>query len=281
MASAFSPAIAAAQTAPESLCRPPALERLVQHRIAAGETLETIAQQYNLIPETLLGLNPNLRQGRLPVGTEIRIPPFNGIQVQTAAGQDWQAVAEAYGVRADVLFEVNGCQAQVPRNLFIPGINWFPGLSAATLSSAISREHDLQGYPLPNQARVIMSYGWQPDAEREDLIFSNGIALAAAPNTPVLAVGDGVVAFVGQQAGYGNLVVINHRQGLQTRYAHLNTFSVSVGEQIQQGDEIATIAAAEVADETSYLYFEVRLNSQAGWVAQDPNRYLSLVDLRQ
>lgn len=265
-----------------SLCRPPATERFERHRVVADDTLESIAQQYNLVPATLLGLNPALRQGGLTPGTDILIPPFNGIQVQVVAGQTWQDVAAAYGVRADVLFEVNGCQAQVPPNIFVPGINWFPGL--ATTSSAArapSPNHDLRGYPLPSQAALIMNYGWQPDANREKLAFSNGIALAAAPDTPVLAVGDGVVAFVGQQPSYGNLVVINHRQGLQTRYAHLNTLSVSVGQQIRQGDEIATIAAAEVANETSYLYFEVRLNSQSGWVAQDPSRYLSLVDLRQ
>ncbi|NJL87015.1 MAG: M23 family metallopeptidase [Leptolyngbyaceae cyanobacterium SM1_1_3] len=262
------------------LCPPPVLERVIRHRLAAGETLERIAQRYNLLPATLLGLNPNLRQGRLPIGTDILVPPFNGIRVQVAPGQTWQEVAATYSVRADVLFEANGCQAQVPETIFIPGINWFPELSATNLGPASGRDRILSGYPLPSQADVVANYGWQPDPEREKLVFNNGITLAAAPQTPVLAVGNGVVAFVGQQVGYGNLVVINHSQGLQTRYAHLDTFLVSVGEQIQPGSEIATIAAAGAANETSYLYFEVRLNSQSGWVAQDPSRYLSLVNLR-
>jgi len=94
-----------------SACPEPALSRVFQHRVAEGDTLESIAQQYNLIPDTIRGFNPSLQSGRLAVGQELMIPPFNGIRVTVPQGQTWQDVAQAYNRRADVLFEVNGCVA--------------------------------------------------------------------------------------------------------------------------------------------------------------------------
>jgi LysM repeat protein len=70
---------------PADVCPPPVLSRLTRHKVAAGETLESIAQQYNLVPATLLSVNPSLKKGSPPVGREILIPPFNGIRVQAPA----------------------------------------------------------------------------------------------------------------------------------------------------------------------------------------------------
>ena len=270
-----------AQLADASICPPAALSQLVRHTFAPGDTLEAVAQQYGVLPATLQGMNPLLRQGGVPIGAEIVIPPYNGIQVDVRPGQTWVQVADAYNVRADVLFEINGCQATVPPTIFIPGVNWFPGLTA-TGSNAVptaSSAPELQGYPLPEPAPIVSNYGWHPHPSRDELVFNSGIALAIAANTPVLVVDDGVVAFSGQQDDYGNLVVINHRQGLQTRYANLANLSVSVGQSVRQGAQLGVIAAGE-AGADSYLYFEVRSNSDLGWVARNPQEYIPALELR-
>ena len=82
----------------ESTCPLPALSRIQTHIIAAGETLQSIAAQYDLIPATLMGLNRILRQGQTPVGAEILIPPYNGILVEFSEGETWQDVAEKYNL---------------------------------------------------------------------------------------------------------------------------------------------------------------------------------------
>ena len=268
-----------------SICPPSALSQVVRHTIEPGETLEAIAQQYGLIPATLLGMNPALRQDNIPVGTEIIIPPYNGIQVDVLPGQTWPQIADAYSARADVLFEINGCQAAVPSTIFIPGVNWYPGLStthsnnASSDSSSIPSNHGLQGYPLPVPAAIVSNYGWQPHPSRDELVFNSGITLAAAANTAVLVVGEGIVAFSGQQEGYGNLVVINHRQGLQTRYANLANLSIGVGQTVRQGAQLGVVADGS-AGTNSYLYFEVRSNSELGWVARNPQDYIPALGLR-
>ena len=253
----------------ESACAPPALSRLKSHQVTAGETVESIASQYNLIPATLVELNPSLRGGSMPVGSTILIPPFNGIRVQTPGGASWKDLAETYGVRADILFEVNGCQ-QPPQQVFIPGVNFSRG-------ERPTRENytGFPGYPLPSVASVGLGYGWRSNLNPEESKFHGGVDLLANPGTSVQSVEAGTIAFAGEQGSYGNLVVVNHQGGRQTRYAHLGSISVSVGQLVQVGDILGTVGSTGNPDiNQSHLHFEVRQNSPLGWVAQDPKLHL-------
>lgn len=250
------------------VCPPPALSRLKRHIVAPGETVGSIAQEYNLIPATLMGFNPVLRGGQAPVGSAIVIPPYNGIQVKVPAGWTWQRLATVYKVRADALFEVNGCQL-TPQVVFVPGVNWSPGRPASPAMAL------LEGYPLPAKAQEALGYGWQLHPVRGQVFFHSGVDLLAAAGTPVLSVGKGIVAYAGPQGNYGNLVVVNHQAGKQTRYAHLDHIAVKVGSRVQQGDVLGTVGATGQPDlEQSHLHFEVRYQSSLGWVAEDPERYV-------
>ncbi len=254
-----------------NLCPVPVLSRLTRHKIQPNETIAGIAQQYNLIPATLLGFNPVLRNGSTPVGTEIVIPPYNGIRADVPTGSSWRDVARSYNVRADVLFEINGCQ-ESPSVVFVPGVNWSPQPAA----SAPAQSKPISHYPLPATATILRGYGWQLDEAIGRVVFNSGVDLEAQPGTAVLATGAGTIAFAGQQEGYGKLVVINHSQGLQTRYAQLDNISVRVGQQVQAGDRVGTVGSGNAADSTPpKLHFEVRSNSDLGWIAQDPGTYLS------
>jgi murein DD-endopeptidase MepM/ murein hydrolase activator NlpD len=262
----------APQVAQTNLCPDSALSRLARHTIAPGETLESIAQRYNLIPATLQGFNPALRSGNAPAGTEILIPPYNGVQVNAPAGTTWRQLAQSYGVRADALFEVNGCQETVPSVVFVPGVNWSPAASVGPSPSAPAPANNpLSGYPLPAIAEVLTSYGWQLNPSTNEFIFESGVNLQAEVGTPVLAVGTGTVAFAGADDRYGNLVVVNHSEGLQTRYAQLGDITVQAGQQITAGTSLGTVGAYAAP---AFLHFEVRSNSNLGWVAQDPGSYI-------
>lgn len=254
----------------DSLCQAPALSRLTRHTIAPGENLDSIAQQYNLLPATLQGFNPVLQSGNAPAGTEITIPPYNGIQANAPSGTTWRDLARAYGVRADALFEVNGCQESVPSVVFIPGVNWSPTQPAAS-STTTATSNPLSGYPLPAIGDVLTSYGWQLDPATNEFVFQSGVNLQAEASASVLSVGAGTVAFAGTEGNYGNLVVVNHSQGLQTRYAQLSSIAVQVGQQVQSGDQLGSVGGSSA---TPYLQFEVRSNSNLGWVAQDPGAYI-------
>jgi murein DD-endopeptidase MepM/ murein hydrolase activator NlpD len=257
-------------------CPVPALSRLTRHRVAPGETLEAIAQKYSLIPATLIGFNPSLRGGKAPVGATLVVPPFNGVRVQLAPGQTWREVAKAYKVRPDLLFEVNGCQRS-PSVVFIPGVNWSP-LGAATQTLPRQSRAILAGYPLPitpSESAVLLNYGYGVQPETGKVGFHSGVDLAAPVNTSVLAVGSGTIAFAGSQGALGNLVVINHAEGLQTRYAQLGRITVKVGQRVTQGQTLGTVGVSgRPSSKQPHLHFEVRSRSNLGWVAEDPQAIL-------
>jgi murein DD-endopeptidase MepM/ murein hydrolase activator NlpD len=100
-----------------------------------------------------------------------------------------------------------------------------------------------------------------------------GVDLLAPVGTPVWAAQGGrvvqAVSGGGYNGGYGNLVVIDHPNGLETRYAHLSTVRVSVGQTVTQGEVVGNVG---VTGNTSgpHLHFEVYLNG----VRQNPSNYI-------
>jgi len=266
--------IADSRQAPASCPQQAALSRLIQHSIQPGETLDSLARRYNLLPTTLMAINPSLRKGEAPpVGTKIVIPPYNGIVVALPPGQTLKDLAAVYPVRSDVLFEVNGCQS-APSLAFIPGVNWSPAASRRVQAAAPGPGRQSYRYPLPAPAPLLLGYGWRVNPQSQRVQFHGGVDLQAPSGTPVRAAAAGTVAFAGTQGDYGNLVVVNHSGGYQTRYAQLQTIAVRKGQRVQPETLLGTVGASGKA-QTPHLHFEIRLNSPIGWVAQDPARYLS------
>ena len=174
-------------------------------------------------------------------------------------------MGKAYGVRPDVLFEINGCQAPA-QAAFIPGITWTPSTTRSQPDYV-----GLEGYPLPNIAQVGLTYGWHTFANSEDAYFHSGLDLLAELGTPVLAAAAGTVIFTGQEGAYGYLVIIDHGNLRQTRYAHLSKIDVRVGQSVVAGDPVGltgTTGRPDIAQ--PHLHFEIRYQRSVGWVAQDP-----------
>ncbi|MCC5648808.1 M23 family metallopeptidase [Nostoc sp. XA013] len=260
-------------------CPTPALSRFQRHKVVRGETLESIAQRYNLLPTTIIGMNPALQSGAIAaVGSVLQIPPYNGIVVEVPSGQTWRQVAAQYKVRADSLFEVNGCQ-QDPRIVFVPGVNWSPNgvvtKSPLPTGGGTPNRASLAGYPLGEAANVGLAYGWQINPATNEVFFHSGVDLLAPIGTNVQAIAPGTVAFANEQGSYGKLVIINHAGGLQSRYAQLDSIKVTVGEQINKGDLLGTVGTSgQPTSSQPHLHFEVRSTSSLGWVAEDPKGYL-------
>jgi murein DD-endopeptidase MepM/ murein hydrolase activator NlpD len=92
-----------------------------------------------------------------------------------------------------------------------------------------------------------------------------GVDYAAPTGTAVRSVGDGVVEFAGVQNGYGNIVILKHRNNYNTVYAHLNRINVRRGESVNQSQTIGTVGASGWAT-GPHLHFEYRING----VYRDP-----------
>ena len=92
-----------------------------------------------------------------------------------------------------------------------------------------------------------------------------GVDYGAPIGTPVHVVGDGTVAFAGQQNGYGNVIQVQHSDGRMTVYAHLSKIGVKRGERVVQGEQIGNVGMTGWAT-GPHLHFEFRV---AG-VVKDP-----------
>ena len=87
----------------------------------------------------------------------------------------------------------------------------------------------------------------------------NGVDYAAPTGTPVRSVGDGVVSFAGVQNGFGNVVMIKHRNQHETVYAHLSRIAVRKGQNVSQGDTIGAVGSTGWAT-GPHLHFEFKVN---------------------
>lgn len=87
-----------------------------------------------------------------------------------------------------------------------------------------------------------------------------GVDYGAPVGTPVHAVADGTVAFVGQQNGYGNLLILQHNGSISTAYGHLSRFAKGLhrGEKVHQGDVVAYVGATGMAT-GPHLHYEFRV----------------------
>lgn len=100
-----------------------------------------------------------------------------------------------------------------------------------------------------------------------------GIDLVAPTGTPVRTVADGEVRFAGWQRGFGNVIIVRHRQNTDTLYAHLSRINVRKGERVEQGQYIGLVGST--GDSTGpHLHFEYIV----GGVHQDPMKLAHLND---
>lgn len=99
--------------------------------------------------------------------------------------------------------------------------------------------------------------------------YHTGLDIATSTGTPIRAAAAGTVTYAAYHYSYGNLLIINHANGVQTYYAHCSQLYVSVGATVGQGQTIAAVGST--GNSTGpHLHLEVRVNG----TAQNPQNYL-------
>ena len=96
-----------------------------------------------------------------------------------------------------------------------------------------------------------------------------GLDIAVDFGTPVNTTADGLVVWAAPHAGYGNLVVVYHSNGITTRYGHLSRIAVETGQRVRRGDQIGH-AGSTGRSTGPHVHYEIRENDQP----IDPGRYI-------
>lgn len=113
-------------------------------------------------------------------------------------------------------------------------------LESLLLNHHIEGERFIAGRPIV-EGWLSSQYGVRRDPFHGNPTMHRGIDFAAAEGSPVIATGAGIVTFAGRRAGYGNLVEIDHGAGLRTRYGHMKSIDVQVGDVVTRGQTIARV----------------------------------------
>lgn len=108
----------------------------------------------------------------------------------------------------------------------------------------------------PTVGWISSGVGSRPDPFTGDPSTHHGMDISADSGRPVYATASGTVESAGWSGNYGNLVVIDHGYGLQSRYGHLSKFTVRPGQQVNRGDRIGNVGMTGRAT-GPHLHYEV------------------------
>lgn len=262
-------------------------EDVILYTVEQGDTLFGIAEKFGLKPETLLwanqlvlGDNPhNLRPGQ-----ELNILPVNGAYYRWSAGDGLNGVSKFFGVDPEVIVNYPGNHLDPNQIgdyanpniepgswLIIPGgtrefVTWSapviprdnPGvakvLGPGACGSIVDGAVGVGSFIWPANNHFLSGFDYSPSTNH------SGIDIDGNTGDAVYAVDNGVVVYAGwNNWGYGNVVVINHGNGWQTLYAHLNTYNVGCGQSVFQGNVIGAIGNTGNSS-GSHLHYEMMYN---------------------
>lgn len=181
-------------------------------------------------------------------------------QLSTARREKDEALTETTETREEYLAEVEGLLAE---SAALSATIQAAQSSAAASPTPVSSAPSSAGYVWPAHGVLTSSFGWRWGRMHQ------GIDIAVASGTAVVASASGTVIVAGWTGGYGNLVVIDHGNGVATAYGHNTSVTVGVGQQVAQGQLVAY--SGNTGNSTGpHIHFEVRVNGSPA----DPLGYL-------
>ena len=247
---------------------------IITYTVQSGDTIETIAARFKLLPTTLVWSNQDVEDqpDQLSIGQVLYILPVDGIWYEVQSDDTLSDIADKYKVKPEDIVNSplndlsGGANLLAGTKVVIPnGVKPYVAPVAASSGdygySSAAVNPTASGYFLwPTSGSLTQYFG----------VYHSGIDIAYANGIPVAASDGGYVAYAGwDNTGYGYMVLINHGNGFSTLYGHLSLYYVDTGQAVGRGQAIG--AMGSTGNSTGpHLHFEVRY----GGVPQNPLFYL-------
>jgi hypothetical protein len=258
---------------------------IIKYTIAKGDTVIAIAAKYNLKPQTIMfGNYYTLRDDphNLSIGAELNILPVDGYYYEWQAGDGLNGVAKGLNVKPEdiINYPLNQLDIATVGNfsnpnitpgtwLIVPGgtrpyISWSAPVGVTRTNPAVARVMGagacgkisdgavgLGSFVWPTNKHYLSGFDYSPDTNHR------GIDLSGNTGEPIYAVDAGVIVYAGwNDWGYGNMIMIDHGNGWQSLYAHLNSIGMICGQSVDQGTVIGTMGSTGKSS-GSHLHFEL------------------------
>jgi LysM repeat protein len=230
--------------------------------VHSGDTLPAIAKMFGVTVNTIRWGN-DLKSNTITVGQTLVILPISGIQHVVKSGDTLESIAKQHKGDLDEILQYNNLTRS--SKLAIGDVIVVPDGESTAVSSGGSGSGSSggssgSGYP------VYDGYYLRPivgGVKTQGIHGHNGVDLASSYGANILASADGQVIISrnsGWNGGYGDYIVISHKNGTQTLYAHLSGTAVSVGDFVKQGQVIGYMGhSGQVNGPTgTHLHFEIR-----------------------
>ena len=265
----------------------------VTYEVKKGDTWSQIAAKNDMTSAELLALNPGYNINKLQIGEVLTLSASVPYLTMTVVKQerylddvsynieytdsadlyqgDYKVTSKGEYGKADVMAKatyVNGEETE--RTI----------LSSVTLKEPVT-EYRLRGtkvrptwmptgsFRWPTSGRISSYFGGRKSPGGIGSTNHKGIDIAVPRGTPIYAADGGTVTYSGWMSGYGYLGQIDHGNGYVTRYGHNSSLTVSVGQHVYKGQQVAR--AGSTGNSTgNHCHFEVRYNG----VAKNPLNYL-------
>lgn len=235
--------------------------------VESGDTLSSIAARFGIKKETLIWENNLWNENRLRSGMTLKILPVDGVSHLIKKGDTVDKIAKKYKIDKEVIVKQNqleeGEELLISSALIIPGAK--KSMPVYKPSYGTSAPSNIASYhAIPTGGRLV-----KPVASNARLTqgFRRGHYALDWGNRnkgPIFAAAGGKVvrSDYGWNGGYGNVIIIDHGNGMQTLYAHNEKIYVTRGQYVEQGQTISWMGnSGRVYGPTGiHLHFEVRIN---------------------
>jgi hypothetical protein len=260
-------------------------QEIVKYTVVEGDSVFGIAEKFGLKPQTILWGNYTTLADdphSLTPGQELNILPTDGVYYEWVGGISFDQWAAYFSVTAadiieypgnnlnpDTIGDYSNPDIEPGTWLIIPGgrremVTWSAPLGMTRDNAALASEMGpgacgaisggVVGYGTfvwPAAKHYLSGYDYNPPIHW-------GIDIAGNLGEGAYASDAGVVVYAGwNKYGYGNMVMIDHGNGFQTLYAHLNEIYVGCGQSVGQGDAIGAIGSTGRSS-GAHLHFEIR-----------------------
>lgn len=247
-------------------------KEIIKHVVEKGETLSSIADQYNISVETILLAN-ELSTTKIQPGQELLILPVNGIIHMVESGETLAKIAKTYGASKDDIISYNDLASS--GDVYVGDILIIPNGKMPKQSTPTNTTPS-QSYAqtvIPNSYFIVPTVGLVTQGAHYSYTSSGkayytAIDISNAIGTPVVAAAGGQVQIAKNRWPYGNYITIIHPNGVVTLYAHLSFFArgIEAGTTVSQGQIIGYMGntgnvVRGVGGTGSHLHFETRGSS--------------------